>query len=370
MLYKIIKFLLKIYLPVFFKKIEYRGFENIPKDKPLILAVNHQNAFMDGLLVAIKLRRPVFFLTRSDVFKGKWVIKIFKSMNLVPIFRKQDFTGDIILKNQETFKYCIKELENKNPILIFPEGVSEPVHHLFDLKKGLARLAFEVEAKHDFKLGLQVVPVAINYENHFVGGKKVFVNYLAPILISDYKSIYLDRPSRAKRVFLDKVETDLKENLIHISGDYAKFKERYWKEIISQSENDKEIIKSVKSTPIVGDKFTTKGYRWRLDKYRYNKKRSLISRVFYFIICLPGFIFFLPTILITKLILSKIKDESFYLSITSLCWLIFGVAQTVLASIYIYAEINCKIFLLSVTIIILVAFITLRNFFKHLKIDV
>ena len=85
----------------------------------MILAVNHQNAFMDGILVAVKLRRPVFFLTRLDVFKGKWVIKIFKSMNLVPIFRKQDFTGDITLKNQETFKYCIKELENRKPIKFF-----------------------------------------------------------------------------------------------------------------------------------------------------------------------------------------------------------------------------------------------------------
>ena len=184
MVYKLIQFILRIYLPVVFKRLEFRGLENVPQDKPVIFAVNHQNAFLDGILVALKLRRPVFFLTRSDVFKGRWVVKIFKILNLVPIFRRQDGAGDITTKNRETFKYCIKELEKKKPILIFPEGESEPIHHLFDLKKGVARLAFEAEAKNNFKLGLHVVPVVINYENHFVPGKKVFVNY------SNYETRY------------------------------------------------------------------------------------------------------------------------------------------------------------------------------------
>ena len=87
MVYKLIQYILRLYLPVFFKRLEFRGLDNIPQDKPVIFAVNHQNAFLDGILVALKQRRPIFFLTRSDVFKGKGLVKFFKIINLIPIFR-------------------------------------------------------------------------------------------------------------------------------------------------------------------------------------------------------------------------------------------------------------------------------------------
>ena len=61
MVYKLIQYILRLYLPVFFKRLEFRGLDNIPKDKPVIFAVNHQNAFLDGILVALKQRRPIFF---------------------------------------------------------------------------------------------------------------------------------------------------------------------------------------------------------------------------------------------------------------------------------------------------------------------
>ena len=367
MVYKLIQYILRIYLPVFFKRMEFRGMENVPRDKPVIFAVNHQNAFMDGVLVALKLRRPVFFLTRSDVFKGKWVVKIFKALNLVPIFRRQDGHGDIQGKNKETFKYCIKELEKRKPVLIFPEGVSEPVHHLFKLKKGVARLAFEAEAKNNFNLKLHVVPVAINYENHFVGGKKVFVNFASPILLSEYKNIFKESNSRARKLFLDDLENELRENMIHIEGDYVRFKRKYWKGIIRQSRNDKEMIAAVKSIPKDEEEFTTKGFRWWREKYKYNKPRPFLVRIFYFLVCLPGFLMYLPTIILTRVLLAKIKDESFYLSVTAFCWLIFGIAQTTIASIYIWNYTDWDIFATTLLAILVITFITLRNFYKPIK---
>lgn len=367
MVYKLIQFILRIYLPILFKRLEYRGLENVPQDKPVVFAVNHQNAFLDGILVALKLRRPVFFLTRSDVFKGRWIVKLFKLLNLVPIFRQQDGTGNITIKNRETFKYCIQELEKRKPVLIFPEGESEPVHHLFDLKKGVARLAFEAEQKNNFKLGLHVVPVVINYENHFVAGKKVFVNYLKPILISEYENLYHENQFRATSIFLKNLQHEMRENMIHISGDYVKFKRRYWRGIILESRNDKEIIAAIKSIPQNENEFLKRNYRWQRERYKYNKPRSFLLRLFYFLLCLPGFVMFLPTILVTKLILAKVKDESFYLSITALSWLFFGVVQIVLASVYIWNYTDWDIFVTSLLVIFVVVYITLRNFYKPIK---
>lgn len=367
MVYKLIQYILRAYLPVFFKRVEYRGLENVPRDKPVIFAVNHQNAFLDGILVALKLRREVFFLTRSDVFKGKWVIKIFKSLNLIPIFRRQDGHNNIQDKNNQTFKHCIQGLANKKCILIFPEGVSEPVHHLFKLKKGVARLAFEAEEAHDFNLKLHIVPVAINYENHFIGGKKVFVNYCQPIMVNDYEDTYKTTPSKARNLLVEELEQELKNNMIHIDGDYSKFKRSYWKGIIRQSRNDKEIIAAVKSIPTIGQPFTTKGLRWWREKYKYNKPRSLFSRFIYALICLPGFILYLPTIIITKLLVAKIKDESFYLSVNCLSWLVFGFAQTTIAGVYIWKYTAVDIFIPSIIVMVTFALISLRNFYKPMK---
>tara|TARA_B100000674_G_C37840416_1_gene914989 strand:+ start:20 stop:1120 length:1101 start_codon:yes stop_codon:yes gene_type:complete len=366
MVYKLIQYILRIYLPVLFKRLEFRGLENIPQDKPVIFSVNHQNAFLDGILVALKQRRPVFFLTRSDVFKGKWVVKLFKLINLVPIFRAQDGTGNITTQNKETFKYCIRELEKRKPILIFPEGESAPIHHLFDLKKGVARIAFEAEAKNNFNLGLHIVPVVINYENHFVAGKKVFVNYLKPILISEYKNSYNENKFRSMNLFLKKLQKEMRENMIHISGDYVKFKRRYWRGILRQSRNDKEIIAAIKSIPQDSNQFKMNGYNWKLEKYKYNKSMPLLLRIFYFLICFPGFVLFSPTILVTKLITYKVRDESFYLSVNVLSWLLFGLVQIAILFFYLWNYTDWDIFISLIILVYTIVYITLRNFHKSM----
>jgi 1-acyl-sn-glycerol-3-phosphate acyltransferase len=42
--------------------------ENIPSGKPVIIAPNHTNAFVDPTILAMMLRQEVYFFARSDVF--------------------------------------------------------------------------------------------------------------------------------------------------------------------------------------------------------------------------------------------------------------------------------------------------------------
>lgn len=363
MVYKLIQYILRVYLPVFFKRLEFRGLSNVPKDKPVIFAVNHQNAFLDGILVALKLNRPIYFLTRSDVFKGKLTVKVLNALNLIPIFRQQDRTGDIKENNRKTFQYCIDKLENSGAVLIFPEGVSEPIHHCFNLKKGVARLAFEAEEQNDFKLKLHVVPVAINYENHFIAGKKVFVSFLRPILMSEYRNVFNDSKSRAQSVFLKRLQGELRANLIHISGDYTRFKRRYWKGIVLQSRNDMEMIAAVKSIPQEKG-LNTDGYNWKRDKYKYNRPRSSFAKIFSFLISLPGFIIFSPTILITKLLVLKVKDAAFYLSVVCLSWLLVGLIQLTIITFYLWSISELEFFIASMLVVQLLGYLSIKNFYK------
>lgn len=366
MVYKLIQILLKIYLPLFFKKVEVRGLNNVPRDKPVLFAVNHQNTFLDAMLVGMHLNRQVYFLTRSDVFRGKIALKIFDALNLVPIFRKKDGDSDFKNKNKETFDYCIDKLEQGKPILIFPEGYSEPIHHLFPLKKGVARLALEAESKHNFNFRLHIVTVAVNYENHFLPGKGAFVEYSEPIIVSNYKNIFNENPSKARSKLLLDVTRELKNNVVHIDGDYMRFKRRYWKGIIRHSRNDKEMVAALKSIPVEDKTFSKKGFSWRKEKYKYELERSVISRLFYFAISLPGLLLFLPTILITKLINWKVNDESFYLSILSVCWLLFGLIQVIVNGIYLSTVFDYDFVIVGIILSFGFGILSLRNFNKIL----
>jgi hypothetical protein len=252
-------------------------------------------------------------------------------------------------------------LENGKPILIFPEGKSEPLHHLFKLKKGVARLAIEAEAKHNFNLHVHVVPVAINYMNHFLPGKNVFVEYIDPIIVSNYKSIFSDNQSKAVSTLIGDVYTKLKENVLHVDGDYVRFKRKYWKGIIRHSKNDKEMLAGLISIPVIDEIFSRKGFNWKKEKWKYERRNSPFIRVYALIISLPGILLFSPTILITKLLLLKVKDESFYLSIVCVSWLVFGLIQSVVFAVYLWTLVDLDFYILGIVLNFVFVIISLRN---------
>jgi 1-acyl-sn-glycerol-3-phosphate acyltransferase len=230
----------RITLPLYYRKIHVTGVENFPKDKPVLLAVNHQNAFLDGVLVAYKLDKQLFFLARSDAFKGKLAAKILKSMNLVPIYRKQDGTG--VENNAEIFKWCYKTLEENKPVLIFPEGTCEPHKHMFPLKKGMARIA--LGAVESFpNLDLQVVPVALNYEDHMAFRSKVWVDFGQPISVQKVVNECSTSGDRVKTL-TQLVEAELRTMVLHIE------KENYHEEHevvmhnleVNQPQSGKELV--------------------------------------------------------------------------------------------------------------------------------
>jgi 1-acyl-sn-glycerol-3-phosphate acyltransferase len=74
----------------YFKKLKYQGKEKIPKNAGIIYAVNHQNAFLDPIVIAGRTRQPTNFLTRADIFKKPFVAKILSQLYMLPIYRQRD----------------------------------------------------------------------------------------------------------------------------------------------------------------------------------------------------------------------------------------------------------------------------------------
>jgi glycerol-3-phosphate O-acyltransferase/dihydroxyacetone phosphate acyltransferase len=87
-------------------------------------------------------------------------------------------------------------LNNRGLLLIFPEGISRVERIMLPLKKGTARVALQTEAKRDFRLGLKVIPVGINYSRHRFRAD-VLISAGAPTLVSDYEAVYRENPAKA-----------------------------------------------------------------------------------------------------------------------------------------------------------------------------
>ena len=77
-----------------------------------------------------------------------------------------------VKKNIEAFSIYTNTLKKNGTLLIHSEGICIHEKKVRKLKKGTARIAFSAEEENDFKLGVQIVPVSMNYtdapRNNFV----------------------------------------------------------------------------------------------------------------------------------------------------------------------------------------------------------
>ncbi len=213
MFYRFMQRLLRLALRVYFRKIYLAGMEYIAVDKPVILACNHPNSFLDAVLLAVLVQEPIHFLARSDVFNTplkKWLLHQF---NLIPIYRVQEGAGDLH-RNAETFARCYRILADRGKVLIFSEGICVQEKRLRPLKKGTARLAFGAEANFNFNLNLQVVPVGINYTHQAQFRKEVMISMEAPIEVNGFARLYAEQPARAILALNKRIETGLRKSMI------------------------------------------------------------------------------------------------------------------------------------------------------------
>ena len=161
--YYFFKYWMYIGLFFYFKKIKILGLDTIPKNKPILLISNHQNALLDVLLIATRSTLKPWYLTRSDVFESKRFSPLFYFLQMLPIYRMRD-GKDSLAKNETVFNRCGQLLNRNETILIFPEGSHNLNRRVRPLSKGFTRLIFNTLEQNP-ELDLQLVPVGQNFTN-------------------------------------------------------------------------------------------------------------------------------------------------------------------------------------------------------------
>lgn len=219
MLYKIFKWLFYLTTKAYFRSIYIQGKDFIPlKNKPVIFAANHPSSFMDPILLAVQIKRPLYFLARGDIFKNKIARRIFDKLHMIPVY-KPDLSPGQVHKNEMIFEKCYDHLARNKTVMIFPEGISKTERRLRSIKTGVARIALGAEEKDNFDLDLTIIPIGLNYSNPHYFKSDVFVNIGKPIQVNDYKDIFLKDPKQGVLHLTERVKTELEKRIVIIKDE-------------------------------------------------------------------------------------------------------------------------------------------------------
>ena len=209
------RFLLFIVPPftfrVYFRRIFYSNLKKVPLDKPLLFVGNHQNSFMDGVLVGSYLPQPINFTMRADMFRTAIARFFLRELYVTPVYRLEEGFENVH-KNVEAFTAIYDVLKNNGNFIMFSEGICIQEKRLHKLRKGTARLAFGAEEKYG--LDVRIVPVGINYTYPAQFRKEVMINFHDAFSIKEFTELYKAHPAKALLRFNDKCTEGLLDEVI------------------------------------------------------------------------------------------------------------------------------------------------------------
>jgi 1-acyl-sn-glycerol-3-phosphate acyltransferase len=214
MLYRFGWTIMWITFRIFFRKIDVLGAEKLQHGKPAILIANHPASFLDAMVLAVFLGRPIHFYVRGDIFSHPLVYRILTKLHMIPIFSREHGTGNLS-KNKATFDRGRKLLSAGNLLLIFPEGFSRQSKQSEPFKKGAARVALQTAFDDGKADHLCIQTVALNYSQHGFGAN-LFIRVGDTLELSQYETAYREFPAQAVNRLTADMQSLFEKNVIHV----------------------------------------------------------------------------------------------------------------------------------------------------------
>lgn len=178
MIYGILRWITGIALHWFYGDIRVAGKERIPTQGPLLIAVNHQNALVDSLIVGWVVPRRIAMTAKATLADNLLIAFLFRILHVVPLrrvsdeARKSNRSPIDRSRNREAFGEIVDLLRRSGAVLIFPEGKSHNEFRLEPLKTGLARLALQARDEGAIK-GIRILPLGLVFEDKGTPGTAV-----------------------------------------------------------------------------------------------------------------------------------------------------------------------------------------------------
>ena len=257
--YSLLREIVRIPYRLFYRRIKVIGTENIPTDKPIIFAPNHQNALMDPLAMIFSTPKQIVFLARGDIFKGKKLIAFLNFIKILPVYRQHD-GKDALKKNDAVFAESVDYLEQLGAFCLFPEAIHNPHRNLRPLKKGIPRIAFQALNKTNYQLDIKIIPTGIYYEDKANSYSYLQIKYGKAISVKDY---------------IEQVKENEQKAMAQLSKDMSPFIKPL---IIDIEENENyEIVENIRA--LYSDKLLKRFNIKVNDENRFLMDQALIEEV-------------------------------------------------------------------------------------------
>ena len=142
-LYRVVVTIIRPFVRILYR-LKVIVLENIPEKNGVIICPNHtSNA--DPVVLAVSLKRQIYFMAKAELFKNKILRKLFKMVGAFPVERgKRDSSA---IDNAE------KILKNGEQLGLFIEGTRSKTDDFLRPKTGCAMIAY--------KTGATIIPVCI-----------------------------------------------------------------------------------------------------------------------------------------------------------------------------------------------------------------
>lgn len=156
-LYETVRLLARIAI-LFIARLRTEGIENIPKDGPVILAMNHIH-WLDIPMASIRVKRAAHYMAKIELFSVPILGGILRLCGTFPVRRGE---GD-----REALRTADRLLAEGEVVVIFPEGHRSDNGALISAHPGVALIALRSNAP--------IVPVGIQGTRRVLkGGRFLF----------------------------------------------------------------------------------------------------------------------------------------------------------------------------------------------------
>jgi 1-acyl-sn-glycerol-3-phosphate acyltransferase len=179
------------------------GVGHVPATGPAILASNHLS-LLDHVFLPAAVKRPIFFLGKSDYFRG-WQRLFFENVGVMPVNREGGDAGEASLRKGQQI------LESGRLLGIYPEGTRSPDGRLYRGKTGPVRLAF--------RTGAPLIPVAMVGTFEILPSRAVLPK-IRPVAVRFGEPLDMSRYTGAEhdRAALRAATDELMHELARLSG--------------------------------------------------------------------------------------------------------------------------------------------------------
>jgi len=211
----LIKALLRVAFRAYYSNIDVQGMERLPAEGPVLLVCNHPNSLVDPAILVHLLPRRIAFGAKHTLFKNALFRPILDAFGAIPLVRRSDDTTGGA-RNLEAFERYVNLLGAGRVSAIFPEGLSQDEPRLAPVKTGAGRIALQAESGRDFRLGLTLLPVGLQFHPRRAFRADALVRFGKPVPLADLEPLHGTSPREAVRELTDRIEEALKSVSLHL----------------------------------------------------------------------------------------------------------------------------------------------------------